>query len=39
LLVASMVQWISLGGSRSMDEVILDQTDLLRKQISDSSRK
>ena len=39
LLVASMVQWISLGGSRSMDEVILAQTDLLRKQISDSSRK
>ncbi len=39
LLVASMVQWMSLGGSRSMDEVILAQTDLLRKQISDSSRK
>jgi len=39
LLVASMIQWISLGGSRSMDEVILAQTDLLRKQISDSSRK
>jgi hypothetical protein len=39
LLVSSMVQWVSLGGSRSMDEVILAQTDLLRKQISDSSRK
>jgi len=39
LLVSSMVQWISLGGFRSMDEVILAQTDLLRKQISDSSRK
>ena len=39
LLVSSMVQWISLGGSQSMDEVILAQTDLLRKQISDSSRK
>lgn len=39
LLVASMVQWISLGGSRSMDDVALTQTDLLRKQINDSSRK
>ena len=39
LLVASMVQWVSLGGALSMDEVILAQTDLLRKQISDSSRK
>lgn len=39
LLVSSMVQWISLGGLRSMDEVILAETDLLRKQISDSSRK
>lgn len=39
LLVASMIQWVSLGGLRSMDEVILAQTDLLRKQISDSSRK
>jgi len=39
LLVASMVQWVSSGGFRSMDEVILGQTDLLRKQISDSSRK
>ena len=39
LLVASMVQWMSLGGVRSMDEVILAQTDLLRKQINDSSRK
>jgi len=39
LLVTSMVQWISLGGFRPMDEVILAQTDLLRKQISDSSRK
>ena len=39
LLVASMVQWMSLGGARSMDDVALAQTDLLRKQISDSSRK
>ena len=39
LLVSSMVRWVSLGGSRSMDDVILAQTDLLRKQISDSSRK
>jgi AAA+ superfamily predicted ATPase len=39
LLVSSMVQWVSLGGSQSMDEVIVAQTDLLRKQISDSSRK
>lgn len=39
LLVSSMVRWVSLGGSRSMDDVILAQTNLLRKQISDSSRK
>lgn len=39
LLVSSMVQWVSLGGIRSMDDVILAQTGLLRKQISDSSRK
>jgi DNA replication protein DnaC len=37
LLVASMVQWMSLGGSRSMDEVILAQTDLLRSQMSNEN--
>ena len=37
LLVASMVQSISSGGSRSMDEVILAQTDLLRKQMSNEN--
>jgi AAA+ superfamily predicted ATPase len=34
LFVASMVQWISSGGTGSMDEVILAQTELLRKQMS-----
>lgn len=43
LFVTSMVQWVSSGGSGSMDEVILGQTELLRKQmshkVSGSSRK
>jgi len=43
LFVTSMVQWISSGGSGSMDEVILGQTELLRRQmsqkVSDSSRR
>jgi len=34
LLVASMVQWVSSGGSGSMDEVILAQVDLLRSQMN-----
>ena len=34
LFVTSMVQWVSSGGSGSMDEVILGQTELLRKQMS-----
>jgi SpoVK/Ycf46/Vps4 family AAA+-type ATPase len=33
LFVTSMVQWISSGGSGSMDEVILAQTKLLRSQM------
>jgi len=33
LFVTSMVQWISSGGSGSMDEVILEQTELLRRQM------
>ena len=34
LFVTSMVQWLSSGGSGSMDEVLLGQTALLRKQMS-----
>lgn len=34
LFVASMVQWISSGGSGSMDQVILGQTELLRRQMT-----
>ena len=34
LLVASMVQWLSTGGSGSMDEVVLTQAELLRSQMS-----
>ena len=33
LFVASMVQWISAGGNGSMDEVMKEQTKLLRKQL------
>lgn len=33
LLVASMVQWMSSGGSGSMDDVIMAQTELLRRQM------
>jgi ATPase family protein associated with various cellular activities (AAA) len=43
LFVTSMVQWISSGGSGPMDEVLIGQTELLRKQmshkVSDSSHK
>ena len=34
LFVASMVQWISAGGNGSMDDVIMAQTELLRKQMT-----
>ena len=35
LFVASMIQWMSAGGgSRSMDEVILAQAELLRRQMN-----
>ena len=34
LFVTSMVQWISSGGSGSMDEVLLAQTKLLRSQMN-----
>jgi len=34
LFVTSMVQWLSVGGSGSMDGVLLGQTELLRKQMS-----
>lgn len=33
LFVASMVQWMSAGGNGSMDEVMLEQAELLRKQL------
>jgi len=33
LFVASMVQWMSEGRSNSMDQVLLAQTDVLRKQM------
>ena len=33
LFVASMVQWMSEGGGKSMDQVLLAQTDLLRRQM------
>lgn len=33
LFVASMVQWMSEGRSRSMDDILLAQTDLLRGQM------
>jgi AAA+ superfamily predicted ATPase len=33
LFVASMAHWMSSGGKGSMDDVILAQTDLLRKQM------
>jgi hypothetical protein len=34
LFVASMVQWVNLGGKKPMDEVILAQTRLLRSQMN-----
>lgn len=39
LFVTSMIQWLSSGGSRSMDEVILGQTELLRGQMSTKGKK
>jgi AAA+ superfamily predicted ATPase len=38
LMVASMVQSISFAGSRSMDEIMLDQTRLLRAQMTSQKR-
>jgi SpoVK/Ycf46/Vps4 family AAA+-type ATPase len=37
LLVASMTQWMTTGGTEPMDEVVLSQAKLLRRQMS--SRK
>ena len=37
LFVASMVQWLSSGGSGSMDEVILAEASLLRGQMKSNS--
>jgi hypothetical protein len=33
LFVASMVEWMSVGGGSSMDDVIMAQTELLRSQM------
>lgn len=38
LFVAAMVQWMSSGGSGSMDEVIIAQTELLRAQMKSIKR-
>lgn len=38
LFVAAMVQWMSSGGSGSMDEVIIAQTELLRAQMKSKKR-
>jgi AAA+ superfamily predicted ATPase len=37
LFVASMIQWLTSGGSGSMDEVLLGQTKLLRDQMKTKS--
>ena len=34
LLVSSMMEWVTTGGSRSMDQVIATQKDLLRAQMN-----
>ncbi|HEX6716216.1 MAG TPA: ATP-binding protein [Pyrinomonadaceae bacterium] len=39
LFVASMVQWVSLGGTGSMDDVILPQADLLRAQMKSGDKE
>jgi hypothetical protein len=39
LFVASMVQWMSEGRSRSMDDILLAQTELLRGQMKIKKRK
>jgi AAA+ superfamily predicted ATPase len=39
LFVASMVQWMSDGRSKSMDQILLAQTDLLRGQMKIKKRK
>jgi AAA+ superfamily predicted ATPase len=39
LFVTSMVQWMSSGGSASMDEVLLGQTELLRGQMNTRKKK
>ena len=39
LFVASMVQWISDGCSKSMDQVLLTQADLLREQMKVRTEK
>ena len=39
LFVGSMVKWMSEGRSKSMDEVLLAQTHLLREQMTSKKRK
>src|SRR5687768_13392861 len=39
LFVASMVQWMSAGGSGSMDDVMLAQLELLRSQMNVKKKK
>jgi hypothetical protein len=37
--VTSMVQWMSSGGSGSMDEVLIGQAELLRSQMKTMKKK
>ena len=39
LFVAAMVQWMSSGGDGSMDDVIIEQTELLRSQMKNKKKK
>ncbi len=39
LFIASMVQWVSEGRSKSMDQILLGQTDMLREQMKIKKRK
>jgi predicted ArsR family transcriptional regulator len=34
LFVASMMQWMTFAGAKSMDEILLDQTKRLREQMA-----
>ena len=39
LFVAAMVQWMSSGGNGSMDDVIVEQTELLRAQMKSRKKR